>query len=245
MPVSKPTRAKRWWPSASISATRSPARVPASYPSWGLSDSPIPRWSTATTWKSRASAGITMRHWYQVWGQPCTSSRGGPSPPVTACRRSSPVSTYRLVNVSVNPSASCGAPETEPGPSGVGSRVENALMRIPSHRPDELRAESWSGRRRQDRSGSRQPRGPRPPRSRGVPAGRTGSGLVWALTPLASRARRPRRLPGSARRHGGSAPDLCDEVGLIDDSSGLAATDADEDALVEPVEIGRAGLDLG
>jgi hypothetical protein len=58
------------WPSAAISATRSPARVPLSYPSWGLSDSPIPRWSTEMTSKSRASAGISRRQAYQVSGQP-------------------------------------------------------------------------------------------------------------------------------------------------------------------------------
>ena len=79
----------------------------------------MPRWSTAMTSKSRASAGISRRQAYQVSGQPCTSSSGGPSPPMTACRRSSPVSTYRLVNVSVNPAGRFGAPETEPGPSGV------------------------------------------------------------------------------------------------------------------------------
>src|SRR4051794_41927392 len=73
--------ANRWWPSASISATRSPARVPVSYPPWGLSDSPMPRWSTATTWNSRASAGISRRQAYQVSGQPCTSSSGGAAPP--------------------------------------------------------------------------------------------------------------------------------------------------------------------
>src|SRR5262249_42159882 len=55
---------------------------------------------------------------YQVWGQPWISSSGGPWPPVTACRRSSPVSTYRLVNVSVNPAGRAGAPGTEPGHSG-------------------------------------------------------------------------------------------------------------------------------
>src|SRR5215211_2963680 len=33
-PVSWPTTANRSWPRASISATRSPARVPVSYPSW-------------------------------------------------------------------------------------------------------------------------------------------------------------------------------------------------------------------
>ncbi len=60
------------------------------------------------------------RQAYQVCGQPCTSSNSGPSPPMTACRRTSPVSMYRLVNVSVNPAGRCGAPETEPGPSGGG-----------------------------------------------------------------------------------------------------------------------------
>jgi hypothetical protein len=36
-----------------------------------------------------------------------------------------------------------------------------------------------------------------------------------------------------------------DEVGLVDYGSGLAAADTDEDALVQPVEIGGGGLDLG
>jgi hypothetical protein len=44
------------------------------------------------TSKSRASSGITRRHAYQFSGQPCTSSSGGPSPPMTACWCSSPVS---------------------------------------------------------------------------------------------------------------------------------------------------------
>jgi hypothetical protein len=73
--------------------------------------------------------GMSMRQAYQVWGQPWTSSSGGPWPPVTACRRSCPVSTKRLVKVSVNPSGRFGAPETEPGPSGVSERGEAALMR--------------------------------------------------------------------------------------------------------------------
>jgi hypothetical protein len=34
------------------------------------------------------------------------------------------------VNVSVNPAGRFGAPETEPGPSGVGRWVEDELMRI-------------------------------------------------------------------------------------------------------------------
>ena len=98
-----------------------------SYPSSGLPDSPVPRWSGTTTWKSRASAGITSRQAYQVCGQPCTSSSGGPPPPVTTCWRRSPVSMYRLVNVPVNPSGRFGAPETEPGPSGM----DGEFMRIP------------------------------------------------------------------------------------------------------------------
>jgi hypothetical protein len=40
---------------------------------------------------------------------------------------------YRLVNVSVNPAGRFGAPETEPGPSGVGRRAEEELMRISFH----------------------------------------------------------------------------------------------------------------
>jgi hypothetical protein len=43
------------------------------------------------------------------------------------------VSMYRLVNVSVSPSGRFGAPETEPGPSGVDSGAEDALMRISFH----------------------------------------------------------------------------------------------------------------
>src|SRR5207344_1079300 len=93
---------------------------------------------------------------YQVWGQPWTSSSGGPSPPVTACRRSSPVSTYRLVNVPVNPSGRFGAPETEPGPSGAGRRVSDELTRIPlSHDLTDFRAGSWGGRRRPARRSRR------------------------------------------------------------------------------------------
>jgi hypothetical protein len=42
------------------------------------------------------------------------------------------VSMYRLVNVSVNPAGRFGAPETEPGPSGVGSWVGEELMMFPS-----------------------------------------------------------------------------------------------------------------
>ena len=57
---------------------QSPARVPVSYPPWGVSDSPIPRWSTAMTSKSLASAGISRRQAYQVSGQPCTSSSAAP-----------------------------------------------------------------------------------------------------------------------------------------------------------------------
>jgi hypothetical protein len=49
------------------------------WPSWGLSVSPIPRWSTATTWKSRASAGITSRQAYQFSGQPA-EILGAPPP---------------------------------------------------------------------------------------------------------------------------------------------------------------------
>ena len=90
----------------------------------------MPRWSTAMTSKSRASSGISRRQAYQDSGQPCTSSSGGPSPPMTACWRSPPAFTYRLVNVSVNPAGRFGAPETEPGPSGVGRWVDDKLMRI-------------------------------------------------------------------------------------------------------------------
>src|SRR5215471_21697519 len=131
MPTSWPATANRWCPSASISATRSLARVPVSYPSSGLPDRPIPRWSGATTEKSRASAGITSRQAYQVWGQPWTSSSGGPWPPVTTCWRRPPVSMYWLVNVPAKPSGRLGAPETEPGPSGTGRLAADELMRIP------------------------------------------------------------------------------------------------------------------
>jgi hypothetical protein len=36
--------------------------------------------------------------------------------------------------VPVSPAGRFGAPETEPGPSGVGSRVDDERMRIPFHR---------------------------------------------------------------------------------------------------------------
>ncbi|MGN9908948.1 hypothetical protein ACTMTJ_15500 [Phytohabitans sp. LJ34] len=68
----------------------------------------------AMTWKWRARAGINSRQAYQVCGQPWTSSSGGPVPPMTTCWRSTPVLTYRLVNVLWNPAGRCGACETEP-----------------------------------------------------------------------------------------------------------------------------------
>src|SRR5690348_11138944 len=81
---------------------------------------------------------MTSRQAYQVCGQPCTSSSGGPSPPVTTCWRRSPVSMYRLVNVPVNPAGRFGAPDTEPGPSGTGGSLGDELMGIPF--PGTLRA---------------------------------------------------------------------------------------------------------
>jgi hypothetical protein len=48
---------------------------------------------------------------------------------MTACRRTTPVSTYRLVNVSRNPSGRFGAPEAEPGPSAMGRVVADEAMR--------------------------------------------------------------------------------------------------------------------
>ena len=49
---------------------------------------------------------------------------------MTACWRTSPVSKYRLVNVSVNAGGRFDASETEPGPSGAADAVEEELMRI-------------------------------------------------------------------------------------------------------------------
>src|SRR5437879_869530 len=40
-------------------------------------------------------------------------------------------------------------------------------------------------------------------------------------------------------------PDSSDEVGFVDHATGLTAADADEDALVDPVELGCRGFDLG
>jgi hypothetical protein len=59
-----------------------------------------------------------------------------------ACRRTSPVSTYRLANVSVKPAGRFGAPDTEPAPSGVVAADE--LMSIPF--PETLRAFAAEGR---------------------------------------------------------------------------------------------------
>ena len=42
-----------------------------------------------------------------------------------------------------------------------------------------------------------------------------------------------------------SHPSSSDEVGLVDYGSGLAAPDTDEDAFVQPLQIGGRGLDLG
>jgi hypothetical protein len=41
---------------------------------------------------------------------------------------------YRLVNVSMNPFGRFGAPETEPGPLGVGSWVDDEGMRVSFHK---------------------------------------------------------------------------------------------------------------
>src|SRR5215510_9827830 len=71
------------------------------------------------TVKSLANSGMSMRQAYQVWGHPWISRSGGPSPPTTAWRRTSPAWTYRLVNVAANPDGRLGAPETEPGQLGV------------------------------------------------------------------------------------------------------------------------------
>src|SRR4029434_1670419 len=42
-----------------------------------------------------------------------------------------------------------------------------------------------------------------------------------------------------------TAPGSCDEVGVVDHACGVPAGDADEDALVQPVEVGGGRLDLG
>jgi hypothetical protein len=62
-------------------------------PSLGLAGQPDTALVDRDHRKSLASVGISIRHAYQVCGQPCTSSSGGPTPPVTACSRTSPVST--------------------------------------------------------------------------------------------------------------------------------------------------------
>ena len=51
---------------------------------------------------------------------------------------------------------------------------------------------------------------------------------------------RPRQFLYSTRTRSSS-----DEVGLVDYGSGLAAADTDEDAFVQPLQIGGGGLDLG
>jgi hypothetical protein len=84
--------------------------------------------------KARARADIMSRQAYQVSGQPCTSSSGGPSPPMTACRRTSAASTYRLANVSENPAGRLGAPDTEPGPCGVGRSPADEFTSLSSPR---------------------------------------------------------------------------------------------------------------
>src|SRR5256885_15802951 len=47
---------------------------------------------------------------------------------MTAWRRTLPVSMYRLVNVSVKPAGSCGAWETEPGPSATAKRLDDVSI---------------------------------------------------------------------------------------------------------------------
>lgn len=55
---------------------------------------------------------MARRQLYQNWGQLGRSSSGGPSPPTTACRVTSPVVTVRLVKVSVNPAGRPGTSVT-------------------------------------------------------------------------------------------------------------------------------------
>ena len=60
--------------------------------------------------------------------------------------------------------------------------------------------------------------------------------------------RRPASLHSVADRAGegrGQAPRSSDETGLMDHARGLASGDADEDALVRPVEMAGGGRDLG
>src|SRR4051794_38930127 len=52
-------------------------------------------------------------------------------------------------------------------------------------------------------------------------------------------------MPRGGRTRSGAAVTSSDEVGLVDDSRGLTAADADEDALVQPAEVGAGGLDPG
>ncbi len=60
--------------------------------------------------------------------------------------------------------------------------------------------------------------------------------MVWV-------ARAP--LRSSKRIDRGWALHSSDEIGLVGDAGGLAAGHADEDAFVQPVEIGGRRLDLG
>src|SRR5215470_2604250 len=93
------------------------------------------------TLKFFASVGISKRHWYQVCGQPWINRSGGPSPPITACRRRPLASTYRLVNVLANPSGRYGAPEAEPGPRGTRAEEESrAAASCVGRRPTALTA---------------------------------------------------------------------------------------------------------
>jgi hypothetical protein len=64
-------------------------------------------------------------------------------------------------------------------------------------------------------------------------------------TPLPGLRRCHERRRSRSRLSGAQAHCSSDEIGLIDHAAGLATGDADEDALVQPVEIGGGRLDLG
>src|SRR5947209_4116317 len=71
----------------------------------------------------------------------------------------------------------------------------------------------------------------------------------YGATPIRAAGSDPCSRSGSAPGSPGApvrpprAPGSCDEVGLVGHACGPSAADTDEDALVQPIEVGGGGLD--
>jgi len=80
----------------------------------------------------------------------------------------------------------------------------------------------------------------RPPAKTTAPNRAQGASILLLTSPAPIPPDAPVMIATFLASNAGS----CDEVGLVGHASGPSAADADEDAFVQPVEIGGGGLDL-